>query len=124
MTGTRPVRGRTGSCGRGRMSPARTADSGSFLSFLDATQAVHPRHRRLGPNLTFGGELGALLNRAGAQTIDRSTLLGRRVDRRAALRAERLLPLVAAFGGLHIDLRLAALQLEAVLLGHCDGAER
>ena len=46
------------------------------------------------------------------------------MDRRAAFGAERLWPLGATVAGLDVDLKLARAQLEAALLGKCDGAKR
>src|SRR5258705_12010575 len=74
----------------------------------DALEARGPGRRRLAPDLPARRQRGALVEGADPQRVGRRVADRAGVDGRAAIRAEGLGALVAAFRRLDINLRLAA----------------
>src|SRR5262245_48915797 len=86
---------------------------------------VHrPVERRLAPDLDPRPERGALREPADAERERRRRLDRGRIDRRAAVRAERVRAPRAALGGLYVDLRLAREQAERLARRAHHRAER
>jgi len=78
------------------------------LSLSHRRQTLKPRLRRAEPELVAGHQLISLTKRADAQAKNLRIRPHRsRVDRRAAVRAERLLAFVSALSSLDVDLRRA-----------------
>ena len=79
-------------------------------------QVHHPVERGAAPALPLGTQLGSLARGPDADAVYLRIAHSRRVQRRAALGAECLCPLVAAFGRLYIDRRFPAEELEGSLV--------
>src|SRR6516162_4599996 len=76
------------------------------LEALHAGEVHRPREGRTAPPLPCRTQLGAAVERAHPQAIGRrGGARGPRIDRCAALGAERMRPRVPAFSGLDVDLR-------------------
>src|SRR5439155_20483891 len=83
------------------------------LEALHTGEVHRPGEGRAAPALPCRTQLGAAAECAHPQAIGRRVgPRGRRIDRCAALRAERVRPLVPAFSGLDVDLRCSAPQNE------------
>ena len=74
---------------------------------LDAFETAGPRQRRAAPDLPHRPQLVALLQAADAERVRRGVARRGRVDRRAAVGAERVDALVPAVRRLHVGPRLA-----------------
>jgi hypothetical protein len=83
------------------------------LDALHAGEIHRPREGRAAPALPCRTQLGAAVERAHPQAIGgRVGARGCRIERCAALRAERVRPLVPAFSSLYVDLWCSAPQNE------------
>src|SRR2546425_1311545 len=101
---------------QGSPLPVRTQSRGAFLVPAERGDFGDPGLRRAAPVLHFRHELVALAQGSDPHHVGRLRSVTRRgrVDRRAALRAERLRARIAAFRRrLHVDRRLARKQPEA-----------
>src|SRR4030095_3651541 len=79
---------------------------------LRRAQVSHPVKGGPAPSLCLGPQLGTLTDRSNPQAIYLRVSRGRRIDRCAAFRAERLCTLVTAFGGFDVNLGLPGLKLQ------------
>src|SRR5262245_56198105 len=93
------------------------------------TEVGKPALRGSAPHLLSWDQLIALPDGADADGQRRCSADSARVDRRSAIRAERLFAMIAALGGLHVDLRPARQEPEAVAFARdvdpeCRAGER
>ena len=84
----------------------RCIEMGLHISSLDRSQVLEPCLSGPEPILVTGNEFVTLTDRANAEDNDFGTLSwGSRINRRSAIRAERLLTFVSALSGLDINFR-------------------
>src|SRR5262245_3945322 len=96
-----------------------------FFERTHGANVAEPFLLRARPDLRFWDQLIALADAAEPHDVDFGPVAGcRRVDRRAALRTERLQPLVPVLRRLDVDLGRAGAQREAVGAREDDSTER
>src|SRR5262249_17929872 len=102
----------------------KAAELRLLILLLQRRQNTEPSLRRAEPELVTWDQLITLANAADPQGHDfRACADRRRIDRRSAVGTERLFPLVAALGSLHIDLRCARQEPEGPCHGWYNGAK-